>query len=208
VKKELIEAIKGIINTIDRNKYNISMGFFQKYSDAESDPKGVRFADIKLVYKDDNGEDISATVPLLQVGSKNSIYDFRLENGDELLVFFTDRTLEQWKDETGTEPQKLKNLVKDSINHGIAIPVCSHHNSALVTTGDLPSSVGLRIGVKSGKKAQVGSDTADDLKNLYDFMNIITNLSTTDGDSLAASLAAQKTNINNIIANQLTITEP
>ncbi len=208
MKKELDEAIRAIIDTVDRNKFNIAIGFFQNYAPAEADTLGVRFANIKLHYKDDDGEDISATVPISQIGNNKSFVDFRLSEGDELLVFFTDRTIEQWKDKTATSPQLLtKNKVKDSINHGIAVPICSHHNSEFITTVDFPSDVAARFAVKSGEKVQIGNDTADDLKNLHDFMTIITNLSTTDGDSLAAALSAQKTNINNIITNQLTITK-
>jgi hypothetical protein len=210
MKAAITEMLNSFFSTVDRNKYNSAMGFFQKYSDAESDELGVRFADVKLQNKDDDGNDISATVPLLQIGSKNSIIDFRLEEGDEILILFTDRTLEQWKDTTGITPQSLKNKVKDSINHGIGIPVCSHHNSAKITTTALDSTVGLRLGVKAGKKVQLGTDV-DDLVNIcYNFINIFDTViaaTPADGDALNSALIAQSSNITTLKTKLANITK-
>ena len=172
--QEITEAIESLLESFDKNKYNISLGFFEGYATVESDTSGKRFCDLKLHYKDEESVDIPLTgIPLMYIGSKSFLTDFELVSGDELLVFFSDRTLEQWKPTSGTVPQDLKDPVKDSLNHAFAIPVCTTHNASLVTTAPLDSTVGGRLGVKSGKKAQVGNDTTDLLKILH---SLITSL--------------------------------
>lgn len=171
--EELSEVIESIFDLRDGNKYNVSLGFFEKDVTAEADTSGKRFCDLKLHYKNNDSGDISAgSVPLLYIGSKNFIVDYRLEPGDELLVLFTDRTLEQWKDTSGTVPQRLRNPVKDSINHAVAIPIVSHHYANDIITSIDPT-VGGKVAVKSGKKVQIGNDTTDLLDLVYQILEIL-----------------------------------
>jgi len=168
IVQEIIEAVEAIIDSRDSAKYNISIGFFQGYNaTVESDTKGQRFCDLKLHHKDDEGNDVSAlAVPLMFMGNKNGMLDFELSSGDELLVLFTDRTLAQWKDASGTSPQKLSNPVKDSINHAMAIPICTVHNANLVSDTPVDSdAIGLRA--KPGKKIEIGNGT-DEVIDLFD----------------------------------------
>jgi hypothetical protein len=168
MQQEITEAVLALLKTWDANKFNISLGFFDGYAKVESDTLGKRFCNVKLANKDANGDDIPLLdVPLMYIGNKNFIVDFEIEKGDELLIAFTDRTLEAWKPTSGTVPQETKNPVKDSMNHGIAIPICSVHNANLVSSIPVDSSaIGLRA--KSGKKIELGNGTAEVLNLLND----------------------------------------
>lgn len=162
----ITQAVESILELNDKNKYNVSLGYFQCYSKVDVDPLGNRFADIKLHYKDENGEDIGGIdVPLIYFGNENTVDDFALEKGSDLAVFFTDRTLEQWV--TGAEPQALRDKVKDSKNHAFAIPISTHHTFGDIATAAIDSTVGRRILVKPGKKIQIGNGT-DELLDLID----------------------------------------
>ncbi len=174
MEQEFIEAFEGLFNTIDQNKYNIAMGFFQNYATVDSDASGVRYCDLKLHYKDADSNDIPITgVPLMYFGNQKFILDFELSSGDELLVLFTDRTLEDWKAASAIVPQLMTNPVKDSLNHAIAIPVCTAHYASTITTSALDSTVGARVGVQTGKKVQIGTDVVDLLKILYDLITAL-----------------------------------
>lgn len=163
------QLVRDVFSTIDRSKYNVSMGFFQSYDTADSDPSGVRFCQAKLHNKDSNGDDIGIIkIPLLYVGSPRIIFDYALEQNDDLAIFFTDQSLEQWKSEK--EPQRLDNPVKDSINHAFAIPVVSHKYTNDLVTSALPSDVAGKISVKDGEKFQIGNNTVELLKLLYDIL--------------------------------------
>jgi len=159
----ITEAVKRIIKSQDSNKHNVAKGYFQGYSTVEADESGVRFCDLKLHYKTGNSDDINLLeVPMSYPGSKNSVDDCPLEQGDELDVFFSDRSLEQW---ITSEPQKLANPIKDSVNHAFCYPINTHHNNFTDTPG---SSIGKRITVKSGKKIQIGNGTDELLSLLND----------------------------------------
>lgn len=167
-EREITEAVESVIRLNDLNKYNVSLGFFNGYSTEEVDPSGSRFADIKLHYRDSNGDEITAvSVPIMYQGNKNTVDDFELTSGDELLVLFSDRTLEQWTQLGDTVPQDISNKVKDSLNHALCIPISTHHSLPDITSEPIDSSVGRRIIVKSGKKIQIGNDT-DELLALFD----------------------------------------
>lgn len=175
-EEEFERLVLTVSQNVDRNKFNVAMGFFQEYVTTESDSSGKRFCYAKLHYKDSESKDIDIVkVPLLYIGTPRVVFDHALQKDDDLLILFSDRSLEQWKDSTGTEPQKLENPVKDSINHSIAIPVVSHKYVNDITTTDLPGDVGGRVGVKSGSKIQIGNDTVDLLKSIYDSMTEIVN---------------------------------
>jgi len=123
--EEITDAIESILDTREKTKYNIALGFFDGYASVDADSTGKRFCNVKLHYKDGNNQDIfRPAVPILFPGSKAMPFDFKLASGDEMIVLFSDRTLDQWKN-SGI-PQKLKNTVKDSVNHAFAIPVISH----------------------------------------------------------------------------------
>lgn len=205
LESDVNEAIRQTFITEDANKYNIAIGFFQSYAVVNQDTSGKRYCNLKLHFKSKDAEDIDITeVPLLCSGSINAIDEFPLEKGDEMRVFFSDRTLEQWNPKTNTEPQTLANTVKDSLNHAFCIPFNSHHNDFSLP---IDSTVGRRHLVKSGKKIQIGNNVDELLKNTHDFMNIIGSLSFTDGDSLAAALTAQLTAINLIVTSMANITK-
>lgn len=171
MEEELEELSDLTFKVNSANKFNVALGFFQSYADAEADSSGKRFCNVKLHYKDNESNDIdNLLVPMAYIGTKRTVYDFELEQGDEMLILYSDRSLEQWKDTTGTEPQVLENPVKDSINHAIAVPIVSHHFVNLITTAAIPSDVGGRLGVKSGDKIQVGNDAVDLLKIVYDML--------------------------------------
>lgn len=198
LEHELSSTIETIINLNDGIKYNISMGYFQAYSSNENDASGKRFCNIKLHYRDSKGNDIDAlNVPLLYIGNENTTDQFELEKGCELLVLFSDRSLEQWV--TATEPQLLTNKVKDSKNHAFAIPVSTHHTFSDMTSLALDSTVGYRRPVKSGKKIQIGTDTDELLKILYDIFSIIKTWSDTGtGAWSGAAINALVTQLSNI----------
>ncbi|MBU2645880.1 hypothetical protein KKI24_14320 [bacterium] len=156
MEQEFTEAFESISKTADRVRYNISLGFFQKYASLEYDTSGKRFCDLKLHYKTQDGEDIAAiNVPLLYPGSKLFVEDWKLTAGDELIVLFSDRSLEQWL--SGATPQKLSNTVKDSINHAFAIPVVSHHygNSIVTAKTDMLNLMDRFLGVFLGDKGSL-----------------------------------------------------
>lgn len=170
-EQEITDAVEAIFNLNDQNKYNISLGYFQQYSSEEVDTSGTRFANVKLAYRDANGDEISAlSVPIMFQGNKDTVDDFKLTNGDELLVLFSDRTLEQWK--TSTSPQTLSNKVKDSLNHALCIPINTHHTFNDIAAVAIDSTVGRRILVKSGKKIQIGNETDELLKLMDRFIGV------------------------------------
>ena len=207
IQTDLSEAIKALIDTQINAKFNIAFGFFQSYAPTTQDTSSLRYCNLKLHYKTVNSQDINLLeVPILYPGSKNSVDDWSLVVGDELIVLFSDRSLEQWNPLIATESQTLNNPVRDSINHGFCIPINSHHNDFMKV---LPpdATVGRRVLVKSPKKVQVGNGVDEAMKNLYNFINIIGSLSFSDGDTLATALSAQLTNINAIGTSQLNITK-
>jgi len=125
--EELTDAIESIIEVRERTRYKIELGFFDGYATVEADSTGKRFCNVKLQHKDDDHNDILLpNVPIGYPGSKLLPNDFKLSTGDEMIVFFTDHSLQQWN-KSGM-PQILKNKVKDSINHPFAIPFISHRS--------------------------------------------------------------------------------
>lgn len=161
----IIEAFEGLYNLRDSTKFNIAVGFFQKYSSVESDSYGKFYCDIKLHYKDEESKDVSAlNVPLFYLGGSNGALFFELVQGDELLVAFSDKTLENWKPTSGTVPQGIGNPVKDSINHAIAIPIISAHKAAGVISPPV-NSAAVALRSKPGGKVEIGNGT-DELLNL------------------------------------------
>jgi hypothetical protein len=173
LEHEISEAVESIFRLNEQNKYNVALGYFQGYSSEEVDVSGKRFADIKLHYRDANGDEIAATgVPVMFQGNQNTVDDFELASGDELIVLFSDRSLEQWNQLLATTPQTLSNKVKDSINHALCIPINTHHSYSTIALNAIDSAVGRRILVKPGKKIQIGNDTgtAELLKLFNDFL--------------------------------------
>lgn len=172
-EEDFEELVKTVFSTIDESKYNISLGFFQSYDSVDADASGVRFCQANLHNKDSGGSDIGIIkIPLLYIGTPRVMFDYSLEKGDDLAIFFTDKSLEQWKSEK--EPQKLDNPVKDSINHAFAIPVVSHKYTNDLVTTSLPSDVAGKISVDDSKKIQIGNNTEDLLKILYDVLTELT----------------------------------
>ena len=159
LESDIIAASEGMFDMRDQNKFNISLGFFQSYSSGvESDTTGKRFCDLKLHTQDANGDDIDAlNVPLLYPGTRAMPFDTTLIPGDELLVLFSDRTIEQWKATSGTMPQDIRNPVKDSVNHAIAFPVVSHHyiNEIVTAKLDLLNIMDRFVGVMLGDKGNL-----------------------------------------------------
>lgn len=169
LEQKFQEAIEAIINIHDRNKYNVSLGFFDGYSSVGNDTNGNRFANIKLHYRDANGDDIDANaVPVFYSGSKDTVDEFGLRAGDEMIVLFSDRTLGKWV--ANKTPQAMSNSIKDSKNHALAIPVSSHHSIGDITTDAIDATVGRRILVKPEKKIQIGTETDELLKIMFDFL--------------------------------------
>lgn len=165
----VIEAFEGLYNLRDASKFNFAVGFFQKYSvpAVESDSYGKFYCDIKLHYKDDESKDVSAlAVPLFYIGGSNGALFFELIEGDELLVVFSDKTLENWKPTSGTVPQGIVNPVKDSINHAIAIPIISAHKAAEVIDPAVDSEA-IALRSKPSGKVDVSNGT-DDVPALLD----------------------------------------
>lgn len=164
-----VEMFEGLYNLRDANKFNFAVGFFQKYTvpAVESDSYGKFYCDIKLHYKDDESNDVSAlNVPLFYIGGSNGALYFELVKGDELLVVFSDRTLENWKPTSGTIPQGIGNPVKDSINHAIAIPIISAHKAAEVIDPPVDSEA-IALRSRPGGKVESGNGT-DDVPKLLD----------------------------------------
>lgn len=125
--EEITQAVLSIVESRDKNKPHVAIGFFTSYASVDSDSSGVRFCNLKLHYKDDDKQDIGLmNVPLLYPGSSLLPFDYKLVAGDELIVLFSDRTLEQHKKQGN--PQYLKNTIRGSFNHALAIPVVSHRN--------------------------------------------------------------------------------
>ena len=172
-EQEIIEAVESIFSLNDKNKYNVSLGFFQGYSTEEVDTLRKRFANVKLHYRDTEGEEISLmSVPIMYQGNKNTVDDFGLTLGDELIVFFSDRTLEQWTQKEGTKTQTLTNTVLDSINHALCIPINTHHTFSDIAAAAIDATVGRRILVKAGKKIQIGNETDELLKLMDRFIGV------------------------------------
>jgi len=162
LEQEIRESFEGLYDQRDHSKYNIALGFFQSYATGnEADTTGKRFCDLKLHVKDENGDDVSAlSVPMMYMGSSQFILDFELVKGDQVLVLFSDQTLEYWKTPTGTAPQTNTNPVKDSFNHALAIPISTTHESNLVSATPVDSTaVGLRA--KVGNKIELGNGTVE-----------------------------------------------
>lgn len=167
--EELIETAFDAMYTLrDANKYKVSLGFFQRYAipTPQSDPEGKRFCDLKLYAKDPNSNDVSILgVPLAYIGNKNSMIDFKLQKGDDLLVLFSDKSLSPWKEKSGTEPQLITDLVRDSKNHAFAIPVVTtHYSSEVIQTPVDDDALGIRV--RPGKKLELGDGT-NELLDLF-----------------------------------------
>jgi len=170
------DLVRAVFNTIDQSKFNFAPGFFQSYDTVEDDSSGVRFCQAKLHNKDSDGVDIGLIkLPLGYVGSPRIVFDYSLEKGDDLLIFFSDKSLEQWKH--SKEPQSLDNPVKDSINHAFAVPIVSHKYINDLVTTPLTADVAGKITVSDSKKIQIGNNTDDLLKLVYDSLTeVITSL--------------------------------
>lgn len=184
LQNEFSEAVRALINTQDKAKYNISLGFFNGYSTVIQDNSGLRYCNLKLHNKTADSQDINLfEVPLFFPGCKNTVFDFQLVTGDELMVFFSDRSLEQWKD--SMEPQQLKNPVKDSINHAFCFPISSHHTYNEL---NLPVNTHVKIPLTSGKKIQIGLlDTTGTKTELLDILYQVIEIllqADTNGDTL------------------------
>jgi len=202
---EFSSAVESIIKLDDTNKYNVSLGFFNGYSTEDVDSSGSRFANLKLHYRDLNGDEITAvSVPIMYQGNKETVDDFKLTSGDELLVLFTDRTLEQWTQKQGTVPQKINNKVKDSLNHALCIPISTHHSlKPGITSLPIDSTVARRIIVTSGKKIQIGNDTDELLKIMHQFLDFFQTIIATDGDTFATNLVTGQAGLLSTIKAQL-----
>ncbi len=209
LKTEINEAVKGIIKTYDRSKFNVALGFFQEYATVSQDTSGKRYCNVKLHYKTDDNEDINMLeVPLFYPGSKNMAIDYLLESGDELMVFFSDRSISQFHPVNATQPQFLNNKVKDSVNYAFCFPINTHHNMSFLLPAD--STVAHRTTVKTGKKVQIGNGTDELLKVLYDFINVfktVLDAAPADGDSLNTALAGQLSAISALFAKMGNITK-
>lgn len=167
-----VEMFEGLYDLRDANKFNVAVGFFQGYSSpaVESDSYGKFYCDIKLHYKDDESKDVSAlNVPLFYIGGSNGALFFELVEGDELLVVFSDKTLENWKPTSGTVPQVNGNPVKDSINHAIAIPIISAHKADEVISPAV-NSAAIALRSKPSGKVDTGNGTDDVLNLLSDIL--------------------------------------
>jgi len=168
-EEKFSQAVEAILRRSDQNKYNIALGFFNSYVSGET-----RLINLKLHHKDPNGNEIDATnVPLLLQGTQNTVDDFTLASGDEVIVLFADRAIDKW---IGTSsPQTMSNSIKDAKSSAFAIPISSHHTSDGVVTSPLSvdSDVKRRILVKEGKKLQIGTETNELLLILH---TIITDL--------------------------------
>lgn len=203
LEHEFSEAIESVIRLNDNNKYNISLGYFQDYSTEEVDSSGTRFADIKLHYRDANGDEISATgVPIMFQGNQETVDDFKLTKDDELTVLFSDRSLEQWMQLDATTPQTLTNKSKDSLNHAFCIPINTHHSFSEITSLAIDATVGRRILVKSGKKIQIGNDTDELLKLFNDLLTqMIKLLGATMLDGLVDAVGSSSTGTLSVIGS-------
>jgi hypothetical protein len=180
MSKELGIAVARLIDQSIFNSlssvYNIAFGYFQRYSASSPIPDDERsFIDVKLHYKEFNNKDISLVqVPLVYIGSKNAVFDYKLESGDQVIVFFADRTLEQWKD--SDEPQLLSNTVKDSKNHCFALPIMTHRD---IDQLNVEKNDNVKLAVSSGKKLQLGlldatpANRKELLDILYQLMEIL-----------------------------------
>lgn len=154
MEAELTDMVESIIERIERNKYYSSLGFFQGYNTVEADSSGKRFCQVKLHIKDKNAKDISIEgVPIGFPGTKRTSFQDDLESGDELMIFFTDRTLEEWKDSGVAGPQITKNTIRNRRSSAFAIPVSTHHG---IDALELPDNDHAKIPLASGKKLQIG----------------------------------------------------
>ncbi len=200
---ELIEnSFDAMLAIREANKYKVSFGYFQAYTNPtpQSDSEGKRFCDLKLYAKDPDTNDVSCLgVPLAYFGNKNGMNDFKLQPGDELIVLFSDRSLAQWKEESGTEPQSLTDPVRDSKNHAIAIPVVTtHYASEVITVPVDDNALGVRV--RPGKKIEIGDGTNEvlNLKNdflgvMKDFLTDFKALDSSSGDNFATAFTNFKT---------------
>ncbi len=194
------EAIRAIVGTQLNAKFNIAFGFFQSYASTTQDTSGLRYCNLKLHYKTVDSQDINLLeVPILYPGSKNAFDDWTLEDGDELIVLFSDRSLEQWNNEKS--PQQLNNPVRDSINHGFCIPINSHHNDFMASFPP-DATVAKRINVKPGKKLQIGN-TVDEVMKIH--YQLITAYSA--GVSLSTGLFNNQATITLLQAQLLNLTK-
>lgn len=185
--EELIESsFDAMYRLREANKYKILFGYFQDYAkpQQQSDSEGKRFCDLKLYTKDPDSNDISVLgVPLAYIGSKNNMIDFKLNKGDELIVLFSDKSLGQWKEASGTEPQLVTDPVRDSKNHALAIPiVTTHYSSDVITVPVDDDAIGLRT--KPGKKIEIG-DGVNEVLDLFD--QFLTEMKTLVGSSVFGS---------------------
>ncbi|MCK5613270.1 hypothetical protein KAR91_65965 [Candidatus Pacearchaeota archaeon] len=154
MEQELTEMVESIFDRIERNKYYSALGFFQGYSTVEADSSGKRFCRVKLHNKDNNAADISIEdVPVGYPGTKRTSFQDDLLQGDEMLLFFTDRTLEEWKDSGAVGPQITKNTVRNQRSNAFAMPLSTHHN---IEDLELPVNDYAKIPLASGKKLQIG----------------------------------------------------
>lgn len=155
MEEELTEMVESIIERIERNKYYSAIGFFQGYSTVEADSSGKRFCQVKLHNKDKNAADISIEdVPIGYPGTKKSAFQDDLTPGvDEMQIFFTDRSLEEWKDSGASGPQISRNTVRNQRSNAFAIPISTHHG---IEDLELPDNSHAKIPLASGKKLQIG----------------------------------------------------
>lgn len=162
MRKEFEGAVEALFHTFSESKYNISLGSFVSYDEDVNDKSGQRFCKLNLHFKEGkNLVDLTA-VPILVFGSSSSMDDVELKKDDTLMVFFADRTLDQWK--SSGIPQTLTAGVKDSINNAFCIPVSSHHDYEGITS-EKATVVSRKI-VKEGTKVQIGNKNAELVKIL------------------------------------------
>ena len=173
----ITEMFEGLYDLRDANKFNVSPGYFQSYSSVDYDPYGKFYCNVKLHNKEEDENDISlVNVPLFYIGGANGALFFELIKGDRLMVFFSDRSLENWKPISDDVPQALGNPVKDSINHAIAIPIISAHKAAEVIDPPV-NSAAIALRSKPSGKVDVSNGTDDAVSLLNDsFTEVIKGL--------------------------------
>lgn len=154
MEEEFTEAVESIIERIEKNKYYNAICFFQDYTKVESDKSGKRFCQVKLQNKDSNAADISIEdVPIMYPGSKKASFQDDLVAGDEMMLFFSDVSIEEWEDSGSAGPQIIRNPVRNQRSNAYAMPVSTHH---MIENLNLPVNAHTKIALAPGKKIQIG----------------------------------------------------
>lgn len=156
-----VAAVQGLIDSTVENTYKIALGTFISYTNPE-DGGLFRFCDLSIK----PFETIDSTtasggilqlrgVPILKMGTQRSIVDDQqLIAGDTLLVLFSDKSIDEFKDSAVPIPNYVaKRETRNTVSNAMCIPISTHEQ--VVFKPAVPSLS--RYEISTGQLMQIGA---------------------------------------------------